>query len=437
MTEKKSGLRLDKVIYVPPTGAHQIGIPIGDVASMPVDDSPLKLYKTEKGQTQFAPVKEDYSEYDLEDAYRKAREEESEKKKPTYPQDNVAINLAKTNEVQLFRKLIDEFTIAVIEEPLYKGTGRPGFTQREKIIAMAACCYNKSDLRKTNSYLKDLEAQHYISKAPSFKSISNFFNDKQLLDLLDRLILFTAIPFLTNETTVGIDATGFSISKYHEWVRYKFMRLMKKTNEKSLRGEEIKKRFLPMLIKKKKREFIKAHIFGMCGSNSILAVEVTKSKVSDSDTETLELLLGKVMRIGTMSAKDFVADKAYSTHPIYAILAKYDLNVYIPFKSNAKPTSKGVPLWQKKYWEWIYHPTTTYEHYHKRSNLESIMHMIKQKFGHWVASRNFTAMQNEVKTKVLCHNICVLIQEMYENDLQLNLQDCVETLKDCVKIPAD
>ena len=40
--------------------------------------------------------------------------------------------------------------------------------------------------------------------------------------------------------------------------------------------------------------------------------------------------------------------------------------------------------------------------------------MMKAKFGDAVRSKTDTAMTNEALCKVLCHNLCVLIQSMYE-----------------------
>jgi transposase len=54
------------------------------------------------------------------------------------------------------------------------------------------------------------------------------------------------------------------------------------------------------------------------------------------------------------------------------------------------------------------------EYYHKRSNAETTFHMIKSKFGDSVRSETEVAQINEVLLKVLCHNICVVIQEMFE-----------------------
>jgi len=44
--------------------------------------------------------------------------------------------------------------------------------------------------------------------------------------------------------------------------------------------------------------------------------------------------------------------------------------------------------------------------------------MIKGKFGGSVRAKSPTAQVNEVLCKVLCHNICVLIQSIYETGLE-------------------
>jgi hypothetical protein len=43
--------------------------------------------------------------------------------------------------------------------------------------------------------------------------------------------------------------------------------------------------------------------------------------------------------------------------------------------------------------------------------------MIKSKFGEKLRSKNETAQINQALTKVLCHNLCVAIQSMYELDI--------------------
>ena len=86
---------------------------------------------------------------------------------------------------------------------------------------------------------------------------------------------------------------------------------------------------------------------------------------------------------------------------------------YIPFKSNTKARGKGS-VWTKMYHYFMLNQDEFFEHYHKRSNAETTVHMVKSKFGDSVRSKTWTAQVNEVLCKVICHNICVVIQEMFE-----------------------
>ena len=52
--------------------------------------------------------------------------------------------------------------------------------------------------------------------------------------------------------------------------------------------------------------------------------------------------------------------------------------------------------------------------HHKRSNVETVFQMIKSKFGEGLRSKTETAQVNEALCKVLCHNLCVVIQSRYE-----------------------
>lgn len=55
-----------------------------------------------------------------------------------------------------------------------------------------------------------------------------------------------------------------------------------------------------------------------------------------------------------------------------------------------------------------------FAHYHKLSNVESTVMMIKTKFRDHVRSKTDVAMKNEVLCKILCHNMCCLISAIYE-----------------------
>src|SRR5205814_1680707 len=65
-------------------------------------------------------------------------------------------------------------------------------------------------------------------------------------------------------------------------------------------------------------------------------------------------------------------------------------------------------------------------HYHKRSNVESTFSMVKAKFGDSLRSKTDTAMANEALCKILCHNICCLIQSMFELGIEARFWEEVE-----------
>lgn len=41
-------------------------------------------------------------------------------------------------------------------------------------------------------------------------------------------------------------------------------------------------------------------------------------------------------------------------------------------------------------------------------------------------TQNYVANSNEIKVKALCHNLCVLIQEMHELGVSVDFSGCVE-----------
>ena len=64
-------------------------------------------------------------------------------------------------------------------------------------------------------------------------------------------------------------------------------------------------------------------------------------------------------------------------------------------------------------------------HHHKRSNIETAYSMIKGKFGSALRSKSDTGQINEALCKVLCHNICVLVQAIHELGIEPTF--CAET----------
>ena len=106
------------------------------------------------------------------------------------------------------------------------------------------------------------------------------------------------------------------------------------------------------------------------------------------------------------------ADKGYSSRVNMEAIAKHGATPYIAFRSNTTGGKSGI--FEKMFHQFSLNRDEYLSHYHKRSNIESVANMIKSKFRDHVRSKTDTAMKNEVLCKVLCHNICCLVQAMCE-----------------------
>ncbi len=73
-----------------------------------------------------------------------------------------------------------------------------------------------------------------------------------------------------------------------------------------------------------------------------------------------------------------------------------------------------MTIWKRAYHYYSLHRDAFLAEYHKRSNVETTFSMIKAKFGEALRSKTETAQFNEALCKVLCHNLCCVIQSMHE-----------------------
>lgn len=156
-------------------------------------------------------------------------------------------------------------------------------------------------------------------------------------------------------------------------------------------------------------KWVKCHV--MCGvqTNIITAVEVTATESGDAPhfapfVETTAK---------HFTVRDVSADKAYLSRKNLHAVDAVGGTAYIPFKSNSKPGNNGA-LWERLYHFFHLNRPAFLEHYHKRSNVETTFHMVKAKFGPAVRAKAPAAMVNEVLLKLLCHNIAVLVQAVYD-----------------------
>jgi hypothetical protein len=148
----------------------------------------------------------------------------------------------------------------------------------------------------------------------------------------------------------------------------------------------------------------------MCGvkTNIVTSVEITGGTANDSPLLP-QLVTATAARFPVAEVS---ADKGYISSRNLAAIAAVGATPYIPFKVNSG--ASGPELWRRMYHYFHLNRDDFLSHYHKRSNVETVFSMIKRKFGDAVRSKSDTAQVNEILCKVLCHNLCVVIQSIYE-----------------------
>jgi transposase len=299
----------------------------------------------------------------------------------TYSQNWPAYNAAQVNEKAQFQLLLRDL-LQGVEEPT--NFGRPRIPLRDSLFAAVFKVYSTVSGRRFMSDLTDAHDKGYIRKLPCYNTIFNVLDSEETFGLLRALIEKSALPLKALESHFSCDSSGFSGSRFDRWYDHKW-------------GEH---RVL--------RAWVKAHV--MCGAktNVVTAVEIFDKDANDG----VQLPALLTTTAANFDVKEVSADLAYSTKANVAAVDAINAKPLIPFKKNATDASGG--LWGKLFHYFSLNREEFDRQYHKRSNIESTFSMVKAKFGDGVRSKTDMAMKNEVLAKLLCHNICCLIQSMYE-----------------------
>jgi transposase len=324
---------------------------------------------------------------------------------PSYPQDWVAYNEAQTNEKLLFLQLLGDLTAQVpVQERT--GAGRPPADFGEMIFACCLKIYLTFSSRRAVSDLKMAQQLEYIGHTPHFNTILKYLNDPNLTATLTKLIEFSSLPLKQLEDKFAVDSTGFSTSVFARWYGT------------SRKHEE-------------QRTYVKAHV--MCGvrTNVISSIEVTPGTVSDYNM--FPALVESTAKRFQM--KEVSADKGYSSRKCMDIVNKHGAIPYIAFRKHSRGLAQGSQTWRTMFVYFRDHKEQFMAHYHLRSNVESVFSMMKRKQGTFLRSRKGIAQMNEILCKALVHNICVLIQEMFESGVHVDFQSLAEDELMCKTLP--
>jgi transposase len=305
-------------------------------------------------------------------------------KRPTYKQEWPAYNEAQTNEKDRFQELLHDLCRNIEEPPRQPRRGRPSMLTADAVFSAAFKVYSTFSGRR---FMSDLRAAHekgYISAVPHFNSIFNHLERPALTPVLTAMIHDSGRPLKAVESCFAPDSTGFATSRFVRWFDHKYG------------------------VVKVEHDWVKVHI--MCGvkTNIVTAVEIRERDAQDSPI--LPDLLATTKK--SFDVKEVPADKGYASIANADAVAAAGATPFICYK--AGHTGKGGGTWEKMFHFFSFQRDEFMQHYHKRSNVESTFSMMKAKFGDAVRSKTDVAMKNEALCKVLCHNICCVIQSIYE-----------------------
>jgi len=306
-----------------------------------------------------------------------------------------AYNNSQAKEGLLFKMMLKELC-GLLETENDRLCKRP-LPLSHRIFCMCLKVYLGKSSRRTQSSLEECRNMGYIHLCPHYNSVLNYFNDPSLKLILKYLIEVSAIPLVQTEKKFAVDATGFSLPNQEKW--------------SSARSKYSKHKM-----------YKKAHIIYGVESNIVTSCKITEGTSNDSP-HYKELLEATAKNF---KMEEVSADKAYSSRDNLKFTSKYGAIPFIPFKTNANGNAKGCTIWTQMFKFFLDYPEEFGKKYHLRNNAETGMAMIKKKFDGFVRCKGDISQTNEILCKILCHNICVNIQEIFLQKLEVNFLECSE-----------
>ena len=302
----------------------------------------------------------------------------------TYTQEWAAYDAAQTHEQEKFVILLRDLCNG-IPQPEYR-FGRPRLPLADVVFGLVFKSYTTMSGRRFMSDIREAEAKELVTKSPSFTSSARYLENPELTPLLKALIEQSASPLKAIETDFAVDSSGFATTTYSRWFDHKW-------------GKE-----------RTKQAWVKTHL--MCGIKTHVVTSVEATAFESADAPQFAPLVNATAK--TFGINEVSADKAYSSRKnLHAVQAVGGI-AYIPFKNRTNGIGNQQDgfdsLWNRMWHFYNFNRDSFLQHYHKRSNAESTFSMIKAKFGASVRAKTPIAQVNEVLCKVLCHNICCLIQ---------------------------
>lgn len=298
------------------------------------------------------------------------------KRKQYPPSDWSAYHESRKHEKEYVERLLYALCVANVVEPARKpGPGRPPLLNRDQVIAAVMKVYLTKSADRVWNDLERLVTRGLLSKVPHPNSISNFLDDPATTPLLVSLVEESGRgPCVIEKGQYAMDSTGLSTTTYVRWFDFR---------DGTSRAEH---------------HWVKLHVLVGTVTHAIIAVRV----VPESDVTQLEELVRCGRRFHDI--REVSADKAYASKENFMFLDDVGITPFIPFQDRHVIDKKCEP-WSRALCEFWLNQPTFLEHYHRRSNVETVFSMMKQTLGPSLASKNPDALVNETLCKCIAHNL--------------------------------
>lgn len=309
-----------------------------------------------------------------------------------YPRQWREYNLSQTREKAYFIELLYQLCSLVEAPEKPQGRGRPPAPLSDLIFAACLKIYGCVSGRRNQTDLDEAFRRGYLSRPVRYNTLFKYLELEVMTPYLQQLITESSLALKSVEVDFAVDSSGFGTCNYVRWFDVKHG------------GTE------------DWHDWIKLHLMTGVKTNIVTSVEVSRRHANDSPY--FKPLLDKTARNFTL--REVSADKGYDSHSNRGHALTKGAIPYIPYRDFPQRHSvyKGE-LWKRMYHFFKYNADEFYAHYHKRSNAETTFSMIKARFGERLRSKSERAQINEALVKVLCHNVCVVIQSIYELGLEV------------------
>ena len=324
-----------------------------------------------------------------------------------------AYNTAQCNEERWFRILLQDLCRAIDEGP-QMGRGRKRVRMADAVFHCALTIYSTWSSRRASTSRLDAFDLGLTDCVPSFATLSRALTNPALTPVLEDLIQLSAMPYSTIENVVGVDSAivesgvpGLKLA-YEETFAVDSTGMSSNVNDAHWNDTKhgSGKRTQNTL-------WTKLHIIIGILSHIITAAKVTPGETGDA--LMFQPLLDATARY--FKIKNVCADKAYLDRNNIEAVDDVGGYLYVPFKINTGyiySPDRSARLWNDAFHFFGSNHDAFEEMYHKRSQVETAMWMVKSKFLAYGRRKYEVSRINETLIKVLCHNIVTITHDLYK-----------------------